>query len=195
MRFVIALGSNCDGRFGAPRDSLLRALSVLRDGGCVIERASALYRTPPAAPGRQPDYLNAAVLVTAPNLTPRALLRLANRIEREAGRHPMRRRGPRPLDLDIIAAQGARLGWPRRRGPRPPLVLPHPLAHTRTFVLRPAVDLAPCWHHLGTGLTFGRLYRRLERRRGALERIEGPEWAARALSADGEQRARGTSDS
>jgi 2-amino-4-hydroxy-6-hydroxymethyldihydropteridine diphosphokinase len=109
------------------------------------------------------------------------MLRLANRIETEAGRHPMRRRGARPLDIDIVAAKGVRLGWPRRGGPRPLLVLPHPLAHTRTFVLRPAVDVAPDWHHAGLGLTFARLYLSLRRRRGALERIDGPDWAARVL--------------
>ena len=50
----------------------------------------------------------------------------------------------RVLDLDLIDCNGA-----LRDGP---LVLPHPRAHQRGFVLLPLRDVAPDWIHPRLGL-------------------------------------------
>ena len=73
-------------------------------------------------------------------------------IERRSGRRGGRPWGPRSLDIDIIDYGGLVRHWHggqaefARAGPRP-LVLPHPLAHRRPFVLRPLLDIAPDWRH------------------------------------------------
>jgi hypothetical protein len=44
--------------------------------------------------------------------------------------------------------QGGRVqGWPPKRRIRGQIVLPHPEAHQRAFVLVPLLDVAPHWHH------------------------------------------------
>jgi 2-amino-4-hydroxy-6-hydroxymethyldihydropteridine diphosphokinase len=46
----------------------------------------------------------------------------------------------RVIDLDIIDLNGAIRAIP-------PVILPHPRAHLRAFVLRPVLDVAPGWRH------------------------------------------------
>ena len=91
--------------FAGPRRSAAQGLVPLCH--------SDFFRTKPVGGGRQPDYLNAVVLTQA-KLAPAALLRLIKGLERQAGRRPGRRLGPRPLDIDILDYGGRRLGWPGR---------------------------------------------------------------------------------
>ena len=60
----------------------------------------------------------------------------------------------RSLDLDIIDMDGATLSLPN-------LVLPHPRAHLRAFVLFPLRDVAPGWVHPALGLGVDALIRAL----------------------------------
>ena len=53
-----------------------------------------------------------------------------------AGRRRNHLNEPRPLDLDLIA-----FGTETRD--RPELILPHPRAHLRRFVLQPLSEIAP----------------------------------------------------
>jgi 2-amino-4-hydroxy-6-hydroxymethyldihydropteridine diphosphokinase len=112
---------------------------------------SPLYATRAIGNARQPTYVNAvAVLDTA--LPPESLLRVLKGIERDSGRRGGRPWGQRTLDIDIVDHKGLVRHWHdgigefARAGARP-LVLPHPLAHTRPFVLKPLVDIAPDWRH------------------------------------------------
>jgi 2-amino-4-hydroxy-6-hydroxymethyldihydropteridine diphosphokinase len=75
--------------------------------------------------------------------------------EREAGRAPKRvHNEARPLDIDIIAWGG--LIW---KTPR--LVLPHPRAHLRRFVLEPLAELLPDFVLPGQKTTVSELLRSL----------------------------------
>jgi 2-amino-4-hydroxy-6-hydroxymethyldihydropteridine diphosphokinase len=109
----------------------------VRLGACgVLPRAvSGFYRTPPWGPVPQPDYVNAcAVAETA--LPPRDLLRLTQAIERELGRVPGPRWGPRAIDIDILDYAGQAID-------EPGLTLPHPRLTERAFVLVPLAEVAP----------------------------------------------------
>jgi len=75
----------------------------------------------------QPRFLNQVVEGEWQG-TPRALLRAAKEVEREGGRRPERRWGPRVIDVDIILFGDQRV---RLRD----LVIPHPRIHERPFVL------------------------------------------------------------
>jgi 2-amino-4-hydroxy-6-hydroxymethyldihydropteridine diphosphokinase len=145
-RLILGLGANIAGAWGSPEDTLLRALDALRQQGLVPLDHSDFFRTKPVGGGRQPDYLN-AVLIAEATLAPAALLRLVKGLERKAGRRPGRRLGPRPLDIDILDYGGRRLGWAGRNRRRAALVLPHPEAHRRAFVLVPLAQVAPQWRH------------------------------------------------
>jgi 2-amino-4-hydroxy-6-hydroxymethyldihydropteridine diphosphokinase len=72
-----------------------------------------------------------------PGETPESLLRKLQALEREFGRKPKKLLNePRPLDLDLIA-----FGQEVRETNE--LILPHPRAHQRRFVLAPLTEIAP----------------------------------------------------
>jgi 2-amino-4-hydroxy-6-hydroxymethyldihydropteridine diphosphokinase len=80
-----------------------------------------------------------AVVGFAPqkNETPELLLQKLCALEKEFGRAPKKvLNEPRPLDLDLIA-----FGNEIRHSPE--LVLPHPRAHLRRFVLQPLSEITP----------------------------------------------------
>ncbi len=153
---IIALGSNLNGVFGTPHQSICRAINQLAASGIEIKTASRLYRTRAYGRNPQPDFLNA--IVTAHTALPAyALLEILKRIEAQAGRcepKDLRQWMARPLDLDIVNYKDVVYNWKMRspvEGKR--VVLPHPRAHERAFVLQPLSDVAPFWHHPVFGLT------------------------------------------
>ena len=150
----LSLGANVAGLWGGPRDTMAHAVKMLHATRLVcVFRVSDIVITRPIGQIPQPEYLNAVVFGRT-RLAPAALLRALKRLERQAGRRRGRRWGPRPLDIDIIDIQGHVQGWPSR-GPlgRRALVLPHPEAHRRAFVLGPLAELAPGWVHPVLGRT------------------------------------------
>jgi 2-amino-4-hydroxy-6-hydroxymethyldihydropteridine diphosphokinase len=131
----IALGSN----LGASQAVLVSAIQRLEEFSLRPIRRSSLWRSAPVdCPPGAPDFLNAvAALVPLPEETPESLLTKLQSLEREFGRQPKRvLNEARPLDLDLLA-----FGDEVRNTPT--LVLPHPRAATRRFVLAPLVELAP----------------------------------------------------
>jgi 2-amino-4-hydroxy-6-hydroxymethyldihydropteridine diphosphokinase len=156
----LGVGANVDGAWGSPASTLRRARRELSAAGLDIVASSRAYATVALGPGRQRPYLN-AVLIARSNLPPGALLRLAKRIERQAGRRLGARWGPRALDIDLLDYGGRRLGWPPRRRHRGRLILPHPEMHVRAFVLVPLLEVAPFWHHPVLGMAAHSLLARL----------------------------------
>lgn len=130
-RFAISLGSNLGDRIGHMR----RAVEGLSES-VSIESVSSLYETAPVGGPDQGPYLN-AVVVLATETDAHGLLALLHMIEAGAGRTREVHWGPRTLDLDIIATDGA----PIDDGPE--LVVPHPRARERRFVLEPLAEVWP----------------------------------------------------
>jgi 2-amino-4-hydroxy-6-hydroxymethyldihydropteridine diphosphokinase len=83
------------------------------------------------------DFANAVALVESDADPPEMLSRL-KRVEREFGRRPGRRWGPRVLDLDIALWSGGRFRSRR-------LTVPHPQLAHRSFVLQPLAAIASGW--------------------------------------------------
>ncbi len=110
----------------------LRRLAATR--GVMVRAQSTLWRTPPWGKTDQPDFLNMATLVET-ILSPRELLDLCQTIERERGRSRSVRWGPRTLDIDIVAFGDEVIG-------EADLVVPHPRATERAFVLAPLAEIA-----------------------------------------------------
>ena len=133
-RCVIALGSNLGERF----NNLQGAVSSLADTPEVwVTSVSPVYETAPVdAPEGSKDFLNAIVLVDT-TLSARTLLERALALEDAFGRERTGEYGaPRTLDVDLIVVGD-------RRAHDEDLVLPHPKAHDRAFVLAPWLDLEP----------------------------------------------------
>jgi 2-amino-4-hydroxy-6-hydroxymethyldihydropteridine diphosphokinase len=150
-KILVGLGANCPGPWGTSARTIARALSEIERVNIIVKAVSPLYETAAVGRARQPAYVNAVALIDT-SLPPEALLKVLKGIERASGRRGGRPWGPRTLDIDIIDYRGLVRHW---RGRRPgfkhtgarPLVLPHPLAHERPFVLKPLLDIAPDWRH------------------------------------------------
>jgi len=131
----IALGSNLgDSRANIER-AFLTLASLSREP---ILRSSLWKSTPVDCPPGSPEFINAVAAITPlPNATPESLLLQLQILESEFGRTPKKiLNEPRPLDLDLIAFAGQTCNTPK-------LILPHPRAHLRKFVLAPLAEIAP----------------------------------------------------
>lgn len=155
---VVALGSNLPSDWGAPDETLLRAVERLDavSERLTVQAVSSIWRTfpvgGPASPSGQSVFANAVAAVET-TLDPFELLATLQTIEREARRVRKVFWGPRTLDLDLILFGDSVLNSPT-------LTLPHPRAVWRDFVLGPACEIVPNWRLPTTGLTF-REHRRL----------------------------------
>ena len=128
----LSLGSNLGDRLGRLREALERLGQV---DGVRVERVSAVYESEPVGVKDQPRFLNLAARIET-TLEPLQLLEAAKRIEREMGRRPGARWGPRPIDIDILTHGDAVVRTAR-------LTLPHGEMMRRAFVLAPLAEIAP----------------------------------------------------
>jgi 2-amino-4-hydroxy-6-hydroxymethyldihydropteridine diphosphokinase len=131
----IALGSN----LGDSREIIQRAMDRLGEFSTGPLLKSSLWQTTPVdCPPGSPPFLNAVIgLQPLPGETPESLLEKLQTLEKEFGRRPKKiMNEPRPLDLDLIAFGNATRNTQQ-------LVLPHPRAHERRFVLQPLSEIAP----------------------------------------------------
>jgi 2-amino-4-hydroxy-6-hydroxymethyldihydropteridine diphosphokinase len=131
----IALGSN----LGNSRQIILDVMARLQTFSAAPILKSSLWQTSPVnCPSGSPMFLNAVVgIVPQKNETPESLLKKLRGLEQEFGRQPKTvLNEARPLDLDLIA-----FGSETRNSPE--LILPHPRAQERKFVLQPLSEIAP----------------------------------------------------
>jgi 2-amino-4-hydroxy-6-hydroxymethyldihydropteridine diphosphokinase len=150
----VSLGSNQgDSRFIL--EQAIEALRSLAEGPMAV---SSLWRTAPVdCPPGSPDFLNAvAGFESVKARDPHGLLEILQRMERQWGRQPKKvQNEPRPLDLDLLA-------WEDRVIETPLLVLPHPRAHLRRFVLGPWAEIAPDFRWPGSFQTVRQLLEEAE---------------------------------
>jgi 2-amino-4-hydroxy-6-hydroxymethyldihydropteridine diphosphokinase len=133
-RCVLAIGSN----LGERLNNLQGAVNTLADTPEVwLTAVSPIYETAPVdAPDGSRDFLNAIVLADT-TLSARTLLERALAVEDAYGRERgTERNAPRTLDVDLIMVGD-------RHANDEDLVLPHPKAHERAFVLAPWHDVDP----------------------------------------------------
>jgi 2-amino-4-hydroxy-6-hydroxymethyldihydropteridine diphosphokinase len=139
---AIGIGSNS----GDAEANVRRAFERLAETGTVLARSS-LYHTAPWGVTAQPPFVNAAALVDT-ELDPHGLLAMLQRIESDAGRVTTFRWGPRVLDLDILAYDGARIADAG-------LTIPHPRLNERAFALVPLAEIDPRYAALRDALPPG----------------------------------------
>jgi 2-amino-4-hydroxy-6-hydroxymethyldihydropteridine diphosphokinase len=138
LQAVIGVGANLpDGASGrlATMQRALDAIAATR--GARVERVSRVYATAPVGPVAQPEFLNAAALVSWDG-TPHELLDVLLAIEASLGRVRDRdaRFGPRTIDLDVLYIEGMAMADER-------LTVPHPRLLERAFALVPLLEVFP----------------------------------------------------
>jgi 2-amino-4-hydroxy-6-hydroxymethyldihydropteridine diphosphokinase len=136
---IVALGCNDKGAWADCREALEAALARFRSEGIDIIARSSWWRSAAWPNPDDPPFLNGVVIVRTDH-DPHALMAALGRIEEAFGRLRGPRNGPRTLDLDLIA-------YGRLSGDLDGLILPHPRAAERRFVMGPLAEIAPEWEH------------------------------------------------
>ncbi|MBX3478869.1 MAG: 2-amino-4-hydroxy-6-hydroxymethyldihydropteridine diphosphokinase [Caulobacter sp.] len=151
---IVALGSNLPGDHGDSRTLLEAALDRFSAHGLEVAARSGWWRSAAWPDPAGPAYTNGvAVVETA--LTAEAAHRALQTIEQAFGRNRGAPNAPRTLDLDLIA-------FGRLRLDTADLILPHPRAHQRLFVMGPLAEVAPDWIHPRLGQSAAELARRCD---------------------------------
>jgi 2-amino-4-hydroxy-6-hydroxymethyldihydropteridine diphosphokinase len=132
MIVLLSLGSNL-----GPRESHLAAAiaTIEQSQAARVLQVSSCYETAPVGETDQPTFLNVAVEIET-ELSPLELLERLQDIERELGRTPTYRWGPRNIDIDIVLCEDQIVSNER-------LEIPHPRFRDRAFVLAPLAEIAP----------------------------------------------------
>ena len=138
MKAVVSIGSNLENRKLNLDIAIINLQSVLTN---II--VSKYIETKPVGGPEQGDYLN-AVAIGECDLPAEQLLTELLKIEEEMGRVREIKWGPRIIDLDLIV-------YGDHSSNTDFLKLPHPLAHTRDFVLNPWYSIDPEAVIPGTG--------------------------------------------
>ena len=149
MRYLLSIGSNLGDR-AANLDRAIEAIQALPHAWLEV---SSFHESEPMYVADQPEFLNAAVAIES-ELSPAELLGELQRIEVEGGRTRGIRFGPRPIDIDIVAAEDLVVDTEV-------LQIPHQRMHERPFVLDPLLEVDPAWVHPTMGATVEELRARL----------------------------------
>ncbi len=147
----IGLGSNMGERARNLRSAYGHITAV---PGIQPVRFSRFYETVPVGGPPQPLFLNAALGIRT-NIPPHQLLERFQHIETLMGRVRTERWGPRNIDIDVLLYGDEVVNDEH-------LKIPHPLMHTRLFVLEPLVEIAPGIVHPILKKTIRRLYQELQ---------------------------------
>ena len=125
----LGLGTN----LGRRARNLSAARRRLRQKGVRVLRQSRVIETEPWGVTDQPRFLNQVIEVEWGG-TAHQLLKAAKAVEKEGGRKPTRRWGPRVIDIDILLFGDERIA-------QRDLVIPHPRIGERQFVLESLREL------------------------------------------------------
>lgn len=140
---VVALGCNDPGAWQDCGEALEAALARFRAEGIDVVARSSWWRSAAWPDPNDPPFLNGVVIVHTAH-APQELMAALGRIEDAFGRQRGAANAPRTLDLDLIA-------YGRMSGDLDGLILPHPRAADRMFVMGPLAEIAPGWEHPGGG--------------------------------------------
>jgi len=141
---VVALGCSLPGAYPSRQALLEAAVEALASEDLAVTGRSAWWTSAAWPDPAAPAYLNGVVLVET-GLSAGEVLAALHRLEARFGRMRGEVNAPRTLDLDLIAHGRTVLDGP--------VVVPHPRAHERLFVMGPLAEIAPGWRHPVSGLT------------------------------------------
>ena len=132
----LGLGSN----LGNKEQNLLTAIRLIDERVGQVVRQSSFLETEPWGFESENTFLNAVILCET-DRSPREVLRLTQKIERDMGRKKnvnrqsvTRKYKDRPIDIDILLYDDLTLD-------EPDLKIPHPLMYQREFVMKPLQEI------------------------------------------------------
>ena len=146
----IGIGSN----LGEPIQNCRKAIeSLSRSKGIALITVSSFYRTEPVGIEDQALFVNAVVEIKT-ELSVHRLMQTLMAIENEMGRIRDVKGGSRIIDLDLLF-------YGQQVISEMDLIVPHPEAHRRRFVLEPLCEIASYFIHPSFGVSIRGLKDRL----------------------------------
>lgn len=132
MISYLGLGAN----LGEREKNLRLAIEKIKKIPCVeVLRVSSFYETAAWGVTNQPNFINAAIKISA-DMEPLKLLDELQKIEIELGRVRKEHWGARTIDIDILLIDGVKINCER-------LTVPHKFLYERDFVLVPLSEILP----------------------------------------------------
>ncbi len=126
----IAIGSNLSNPYQQVK---LAIRTIGNNSNIKLIKTAKIYKSEPYGVKNQPDFINTVIKVETSFLAIELLDCLLD-IEIKQGRERKTHWGPRIIDLDIILYNKLQITKGR-------LILPHPFAHEREFVIIPLNDI------------------------------------------------------
>ena len=135
-KVYIAAGSN----LGDKEETLKEAIYIIdKRKDCVVTKVSNFYTTDPVGYEDQDQFVNCVFEINTLQ-TPSELMDTLLEVEKDFKRERIIRWGPRTLDLDIILYNDI-ISYDEH------ILIPHPRAHERQFVMKPMCDINPYYVH------------------------------------------------
>ena len=135
-KVYIAAGSNLRDK----EETLKEAIDKIdKRKDCVVTKVSNFYTTDPVGYEDQDQFVNCVFEINTLQ-TPSELMDTLLEVEKDFKRERIIRWGPRTLDLDIIFYNDI-ISYDEH------ILIPHPRAHERQFVMKPMCDINPYYVH------------------------------------------------
>ena len=135
----INIGSNLNSSNGDRFYNLKKSIELIKSSKFKILKISKIYETPSYPNGKYPKFLNICLSIASKE-KPDSLIKIFKSIEKKLERIRGTKNQPRTCDIDIIDYFGKIINLND-------IILPHPRAHLRNFVLYPLQEISPRWKH------------------------------------------------
>ena len=133
------IGSNLKSSHGSRFKNISIAIELLIEAKLKIKKISNYYETPSYPNQKLPKFINIGILANN-NYNLFKLYKTIILIQKKIGRVKTKKNDPRVIDIDIIDFNGQIKDLKN-------LILPHPRAHLRNFVLYPILEIDSKWSH------------------------------------------------
>jgi len=133
------IGSNLKSLEGDRFFNLKKSLKLMTLENIKIIKMSSIYETPSYPVKKNPKFLNIGIEISTLH-SPKALIKICNKIEKKLQRTRGPKDNPRTCDIDLIDYNRTIIETQK-------LSIPHPRAHLRNFVLFPLKEICPNWIH------------------------------------------------
>ena len=139
-KIIIGIGGNLKSNDGNhPIKVAMKAIRYFKDYSIKVTEQSSWYETEPIPKSEQPNFFNCIVFANT-ILNELDVLKSLHKIEHRLGRRRTLVNEARVIDLDLIDYSNKILK-------NKEIILPHPRAHQRRFVMEPLAELDKNWVH------------------------------------------------
>ena len=140
QKIIIGIGGNIKSDDGShPIHVAMNAINCLQNYSIQVTKQSSWYESQPIPKSDQPNFFNCIVFAKT-TLNELDVLKSLHKIEHKLGRQRKFLNEPRVIDLDLIDYSDKILK-------NNEIIIPHPRAHIRRFVMEPLAELDPNWVH------------------------------------------------